>query len=249
MQFYINIPYTFPGGVTRTFDLIVPDGNASEIPLLVWIHGGGWCGGEKRIFNDFERFVFHGCAVLSIDYRLSQDAPFPAQLEDCKTAIRWARANAEKYGYSAERVIIGGSSAGGHLAALVGLTNGQQVFDVGPYMEYSSCVQAVVDLFGPADLRDLPTLQKEIDTLVCKDVRLTEQASPICWVCENAPDFLIVHGQKDTLVPVVQSRRLKEALCNAGNCVDYLEIPDGLHGFDSIDFYNALTSFIISHIS
>ena len=133
MRYYFDIPITFPGNVRRTFDLIVPAGEASDISLLIWIHGGGWMEGEKRIFNEFERFVFRGYAVLSIDYRFSQDAPFPAQLEDCKTAVRWARANAEKYGYNAEKVIVGGNSAGGHLAALLGLTNGEKQYDIGQF--------------------------------------------------------------------------------------------------------------------
>lgn len=245
MRYYFDIPFTFPNNVQKTFDLIVPEGEALDIPLLIWIHGGGWMGGEKRIFNDFERFVFHGYAVLSIDYRFIQDAPFPAQLEDCKTAVRWARANAKEYGYNAEKVIVGGNSAGGHLAALLGLTNGEKQYDIGQYSDYSSDVQAVVDLYGPADLRKLLPLGEVIDKLVNGNEELAALASPICHEVKNAPDFLIVHGMKDDLVPIEQSRALKEKLCEAGVTVEYLEIPEGSHGFDSIDFYNILNKFIL----
>ena len=94
-----GLPITYPDNVQRAFDLIIPNRNPADIPLLIWIHGGGWIGGEKRIANEFERFSYRGYAVLSIDYRFSQEAVFPAQLEDCKMAVRWARANADKYGY------------------------------------------------------------------------------------------------------------------------------------------------------
>lgn len=247
MRYYFDIPITFPGNVQRTFDLIVPAGEASDIPLLIWIHGGGWMEGEKRIFNEFERFVFRGYAVLSIDYRFSQDAPFPAQLEDCKTAVRWARANAEKYGYNAEKVIVGGNSAGGHLAALLGMTNGEKRYDVGQYLDYSSDVQAVVDMFGPTDLRKLFPLQEVVCRLVNGNEELVALASPVCYEPKGAPDFLIVHGMKDDLVPIEQSRMLKNKLCEAGVTVEYLEVPEGIHGFDSEDFYHLLTKFVLEH--
>lgn len=247
MNFYLDIPFTFPGNISKTFDLIVPAGNSAKIPLLVWIHGGAWSGGEKRIFNDFERFVYRGYAVLSIDYRLSNEAVFPAQLEDCKTAIRWARANAEKYGYNAENIIVGGSSAGGHLATLLGVTNGKTEYDVGPYKNYSSDVQAVVDLFGPSDLRNLPTLQDAINKLVNNDESLAMLASPVHHVPVYVPDFLIVHGTADRVVPIEQSRLLKTYLFELGADVEYLEIAEGIHGFDSSEFYNIMNKFILEH--
>ena len=250
MRFYLDIPVQLPGNIQKTYDLIVPEGVAGGIPLLVWIHGGGWCGGEKRIYNDFERFSHRGYAVLSIDYRFSQDAPFPAQLIDCKTAIRWARANAVKYGYNAEKILVGGSSAGGHLAALLGVTNGQEKYDRGPYLEYSSDVQAVVDEFGPSDLmvEKLPALKKDLQALLQNDAEKIHHASPSRLVCGGEPPFLILHGTADSCVPIEQSRELANILKQAGNAVQFIEIPSGGHGFDTREFYDTLAQFVLSQL-
>lgn len=249
MKFYLDLPVTFPGNVQRTYDLIVPDGDPATIPLLVWIHGGGWCGGEKRIYNEFERFSYRGFAVLSIDYRFSQDAPFPAQLIDCKSAIRWARAHATKYGYNATRIIVGGSSAGGHLAALLGVTNDTRKYDQGDNLEYRSDVQGVVDFFGPADLSSglMPNLEKELNALLLQDPILIQQASPVSLISGDEPPFLILHGTSDPTVPVEQSRVLFKLLRDAGVDVSYCEVPGGEHGFDTIETYQSLTGFLLKH--
>lgn len=250
MQFYLDIPVLLPGGISKTYDLIVPEGEPSEIPLLVWIHGGGWCGGEKRVYNDFERFCYRGFAVLSIDYRLSQEAPFPAQLIDCKSAIRWARANAEKYGYCADRIVVGGSSAGGHLAALLGVTNAETCYDQGESLQYSSAVQAVVDEFGPVDLdtEKIPDLTRDLRALLLDDPELIRAASPTRLVTGQEPPFLIVHGTDDPLVPLEQSRVLAQTLRRAGSEVTYLEVPGGGHGFDTPEFYHTLTAFVCGQL-
>lgn len=250
MKFYLDIPFSFPENINKTFDLIVPDGEPKNIPLLVWVHGGGWCGGEKRVYNDFERFTNRGYAVLSIDYRLSQEAPFPAQLIDCKSAIRWARANADMYGYNADRILVGGSSAGGHLAALLGVTNDCPEYDCGLYLEFSSNVQAVVDKYGPTDLvaEQMPNLAGDIRALVLDDDAKIYAASPLRQVHGNEPPFLVLHGVADPLVPVSQSRRFVQALQQAGTQVQYLEVPGGEHGFDTVEDYNALTQFILTQL-
>lgn len=246
MQFYLDIPVLFPGKIQKTYDLIVPEGTPSEIPLLVWIHGGGWCGGEKRVYNDFERFSNRGFAVLSIDYRFSQEAPFPAQLIDCKRAIRWARANAAQYGYCADKIVVGGSSAGGHLAALLGVTNENPAFDQGEDLQYSSTVQAVVDEFGPADLdeKKMPGLTHELRALLQDDPQRIAAASPLRQITGNEPPFFVTHGTADPLVPVEQSRLFAKKLLQAGVNVTYLEVAGGEHGFDTTEFYHALTDFI-----
>lgn len=250
MQFYLDIPVTFPGEIKKTFDLIVPDGQDANPPLLIWIHGGGWCGGEKRIYNDFERFCWRGYAVLSIDYRFSQDAMFPAQLIDCKTAVRWGRAHAAQYGYCADRILVGGSSAGGHLAAMLGVTNGQAQYDEGPYLAYSSAVQAVVDEFGPADLNPdkLPALRRDLSVLLGGDEERTRQASPVQLVSGKEPSFLILHGSDDPCVPAAQSRAFAQVLHNAGCDVQYYEVPGGEHGFDTTESYEILTEFILKQL-
>ena len=250
MQFYLDIPIVFPGEIKRTFDLIVPDGQSQKPPLLIWIHGGGWCGGEKRIYNDFERFCWHGYAVLSIDYRFSQDAPFPAQLIDCKTAVRWARAHAAQYGYCADRLLVGGSSAGGHLAAMLGVTNGKTEYDKGPYLEYSSTVQAVVDEFGPVDLAPdrNPALRGSLSALLGGNSENIRLASPVQLVSGNEPPFLILHGSSDPCVPVAQSRVFAEILRKAGCDVLYYEVPSGGHGFDTPESCALLTKFVLDQL-
>lgn len=246
MQFYLDIPISLPGGVEKTYDLIVPKGNPQDIPLLMWIHGGGWCSGEKRIFNELERFVHRGYAVLSISYRFTQDAPFPAQLIDCKFALRWARAHAEKYGYNAQKVLVGGSSAGGHLATMMGLTNDDPRYDCGEYLEYSSQVQAVMDAFGPADLQVslMPDVEEDLLALHGNDPEIIREVSPIYRVKAPVPPFLILHTIGDPVVPVEQSRRFRQALCDAGAQPEYLEIPGNDHGYDSLEAYQAITAFV-----
>ena len=227
--------------------MILPDGAPDDIPLLIWIHGGGWCGGEKRIYNDWERFSHRGYGVLSIAYRFTQEASFPAQLIDCKFAVRWARANAEKYGYNGETILVGGGSAGGHLASLMGLTNDNPRYDVGEYLEYSSRVQGVLDSYGPTDLRTTqfpPDMEENLLALHSNDPETIREASPLCHVRPSAPPFLILHGTADPIVPPCHSFRFFKALRDVGADVTYLEIPGGNHGFDSPDACAAITAFV-----
>lgn len=248
MKFYLNIPIALSETVTKTYDLIVPAGNPSEIPLLIWIHGGAWRGGDKRIFNDFERFARRGFAVLSIDYRFIQEAAFPAQLIDCKFAIRWARAHAEIYGYNADTIIVGGGSAGGHLAALLGVTNDDPRYDIGMYLGHSSKVQAVVDEYVPVNLvnSDMPDFTPVMDALLGDDPQLWHDASPLQLITGTEPPFLILHGTDDPTIPFDQSKRFYEALKTAGVDAQFYAVPGGLHGFDSLESYKILTDFILA---
>lgn len=244
MPYYLDIPVKLSENVTKHYDLIVPAGITPQKPLLVWIHGGAWCGGEKRIFNSFERFIHRGFAVLSISYRFVQQSPFPAQLIDCKFAIRWARAHAEKYGYNADKIIVGGGSAGGHLASLLAITNNDKRYDIGEYTQYSSAVQAVVDEYGPVDLTgdDIPGLSEKLgDTPEAR-----YEASPIKRITGNEPPFLIMHGTADSTVPYSQSVCFYEELKAAGVDVIFHTVHGGEHGYDDIDAYKVLTDFIFS---
>ena len=251
MNYHMGIPVSLPGNITKTYDLFVPDGDPGSIPLLLWIHGGAWCGGEKQVMNAFERFLFHGFAVLSIDYRYSQEAPFPAQLIDCKSAVRWARAHAAEYGYNADKIVVGGDSAGGHLAALLGVTNGSGAYDCGEYLQYSSDVQAVVDEYGPTNLvaEELPVLTSELFAFLQNDPQKIHDASPLQLVTGKEPPFLIFHGTADPVVPMEQSTQFYEKLRQAGVQVQYHQVPGGDHGFDSLEAYHILTDFILSQFS
>lgn len=248
MAYYLDIPYTFPGGITKYFDLIVPHNLKKDIStLLVWVHGGGWCSGSKRIQNEFHRFCYRGYPMLAIDYRFIQDALFPAQLIDCKSAVRWIRAHAAEYGIKADRIIVGGGSAGGHLASLMAMTNNDPRYDIGDNLEYSSAVDAVVDLWGLTDLTPESPAWDARKSLVDGDPVLGREQSPLHLVTADAPPFLICHGDRDTAIPVSDSRQLRDALQAVGVPVTYYEKPGVGHGFDDENLYRLLTEFIQEH--
>ena len=247
---YRNLPYVTNGHQRQKLDLYLPkDGNAvrhaaHNFPLIIRIHGGAWLGGSK----DMERpgdYVHEGYAVASIGYRLIQHAIFPAQIEDCKAAIRYLRANAQKYNLDPNRFAAWGWSAGGHLAALVGTTGDVNEFDVGENLNVSSRVQAVVDYFGPADLlrmdegREPNSMfhsnsnspeSKLIGCNVPDNPEKAAKASPVTYITKDDPPFLIVHGDKDPLVPHHQSEILEAALKKAGVPVTFYTVKGGGHG-------------------
>lgn len=209
---------------------------------MVWIHGGAWLGGSKERPPAL-RFVAKGYAVASVNYRLSQHAIFPAQIEDCKAAIRWLRANAAKHGYDPNRIGVWGSSAGGHLVALLGTTSGVKEFDVGPNAGVSSRVQAVCDFFGPTDFTKMSSFPstmhhdapdspeaKLIGGPVQENKDKARRANPITYVTKDDPPFLIVHGDKDPLVPHNQSELLLDALKKAGLEATLYTVQGGGHG-------------------
>jgi acetyl esterase/lipase len=178
--------------------------------------------------------VQDGYAVASIDYRLTRTAPFPAQIEDCKAAVRWLRANAANYNLDADRIGVWGMSAGGHLAALLGTSGGvPELEGNGDNMQYSSRVQAVCDVAGPADLAALtnvgPKRMFAIESLLGgplgKDKAKAVAASPVHYVSKDDPPFLIVHGEGDRVVPLEQSQRLYEELRKAGVNVTLKILP------------------------
>lgn len=159
-------PFTLPAGIRMEKDLAyIPNGDAAQkldiylpekpadkpLPLIVHIHGGGWRGGNK-FPCPVMGMVHKGYVVASVEYRFSQKAVFPAQIQDCQAAIRWLRARAKEFGFDANRVGVIGGSAGGHLSALVGTAGGKQAFaPIGGHTDQSDRVQAVCDIFGPAD--------------------------------------------------------------------------------------------------
>jgi acetyl esterase/lipase len=148
-----DLAYVTHGGPSQTLDLYAAK-KAKDVPLIVWIHGGGFFFGSKEGFP-VEPVPLHllleGYAVASINYRLSSEAVFPAQLEDCKAAIRWLRAHADEFGIDPNRIGVWGASAGGNLAALVGTAGEVRDFEVGENLGYSSRVKAVCDFYGPTD--------------------------------------------------------------------------------------------------
>lgn len=241
-----NLVYASVNGIDLKLDIYVPKNAATALPLVVWIHGGGWRSGSKMNPRALP-LAKEGFAVASINYRLTDVAVFPAQIHDCKAAIRYLRANAKEHNIDPDRIGVWGSSAGGHLAALLGTSNGKQELEgkVGKYLETSSDVQAVCDWFGPSDFLTMPIGKRkfkegedpEIKFLggpISKKLVLAELCSPVTHVTKDAPPFLIMHGDKDTLVPLQQSQLLHDRLKGEGADVTLIVMEDTGHGFRNI---------------
>ena len=258
-----DLEYVPSGHARQKLDLYLPNevGPRVKWPLLVWIHGGAWLSGSKERPAALS-FVAKGYAVASINYRLSQHAIFPAQIEDCKAAIRWLRAGAGKYGYDPNHIGVWGASAGGHLVALLGATGDVTEFDVGPNAGVSSRVQAVCDFFGPTDFTKMSsfpsTMQhdaadspesKLIGGPVQQNKDKVQRANPILYVTKDDPPFLIVHGDKDPLVPHNQSEILLDALKKAGVEATLYTVAGGGHGgFKDPQVDVLLTEFFQKHL-
>lgn len=234
-QKFLNVAYVEGGHERQKLDVYAPpreEGSTKKPKLIVWIHGGGWQAGSKEnppaLF-----FLNEGYAVASLNYRYSQQAPSPAQIEDCKTAIRFLRAKADEYGYDASKIGVWGASAGGHLVSLLG-TSGDVKELEGPdlYSDQSSRVQAVCNYFGPTDFVNIDKHMTPVVTLDWKGPNSlvakllggpladrqeeAKAASPITYVTKDDPTFLTFHGDKDALVPLGQAEALDEALKKAG---------------------------------
>jgi acetyl esterase/lipase len=194
--------------------------------------------------------VFKGYAVASVEYRFSQKGIFPAQIQDCQAAIRWLRAHAKQYNFDTEHLGAVGGSAGGHLSALVGTSGGKKAFPpIGGNEEQSDRVQAVIDIYGPADFSTV--MQQAAEDKNVKNIfafntssdpyssligaKLDDKAkadavSPVHYVSKDNPPFLILHGTHDTLVPYAQSVQLEAAL-KAQNIPVWLQtLPGAGHG-------------------
>ncbi|MHA6630484.1 alpha/beta hydrolase fold domain-containing protein [Pseudonocardia sichuanensis] len=240
-----GVPYAaVPGSRPLELDLYLPDGGPA--PLVVFLHGGGWRLGSRHAASPaypatapFERIAQAGIAVASVDYRLSGEAVWPAQLHDAKAAVRWLRARAGELGIDGSRIAAWGESAGGHLAELLGLTAGDAALEgevgvTGP----SSAVVAVVAWYAPSDVGAVATdigtdpmnpSSREAQLLGAPAPAVPHAAaaaSPITHVSPAAPPFLLLHGRADRAVPCVQSERLHDGLRRAGADVE-LHVYDG----------------------
>ncbi|HEX4588895.1 MAG TPA: alpha/beta hydrolase [Gemmataceae bacterium] len=209
-------------------DLYVPKSD-TPLPLIVWVHGGGWEMGSKERTGPSLALLEKGFALASINYRLSSQAVFPAQIEDCKAAVRWLRANAKEHNLDPVHFGAWGMSAGGHLVALLGTTGDADFCSLDGGKDCSSAVQAVCDWFGPADFlhwgaitvndpfaRRPSPISRLFGGLVPDKLDVAKKASPILHVSKASAPFLIFHGDKDGMVPLQQSEALNEALKKAG---------------------------------
>ena len=238
-----DIAYVTDGHERQKLDLYIPD-TGENLPLIIWVHGGAWRGGSKERYAPME-YLKSGYAGASINYRLSQHAVFPAQIEDVKAAVRWIRANTETYRLDPNRFAAWGSSAGGHLVAMLGTTGDITEFEVGENLEVSSQVQAVVNYFGPTDFLQMDTHRlpdglvhdasdspesKLVGGPIQEHKDRVARANPITYVSKADPPMLIIHGDQDKLVPYHQSLLLKEALEAVGAPVTLYKVEGGGHG-------------------
>jgi acetyl esterase/lipase len=225
-QRHLSVPYAKVGNETLRMDLFIP-ASGKPVPVVVCIHGGAWKYGDRHDLawsasgDTFIASLLNaGYACATIDYRLAPKHKFPAQIEDCKTAVRFLRSKAAQYGLDDKKIAAAGFSAGGHLASLLGNTDSDAGFD-GPLLSgHSSKVACVLDYFGPTDLclyypseglREsfmMPWLGK--DASVSLDVY--RKASPVEYVSRNSVPHLIVHGTFDLTVPVIHAERLRDKL-------------------------------------
>ncbi len=274
-----GVAYASPYGFRPLhLDLYTPTPTVGLLPIVVWIHGGAFAMGHRGMLPDFLRdggFFAHvaeaGFAVAAIDYRLSGEALFPAQLHDVKAAVRWLRTRAAEFGADPGRIALWGESAGGHLASITGMTGRPAVVSAHPELEgavgYTGCVssvRAVVDWYGPTDFAAMDR-QAPDDSKMAHDapdspeslllggpvqelpdaVRL---ANPCTYVGPGAPAFLIRHGTADRLVPFEQSVLLATALREAGASVDFEAVDGADHVFDNCPDRWSLVDEAISFI-
>ncbi len=259
-----DVVYKKINGLSLRLDIYSPKSISHPLPVVLWIHGGGWSRGRKEQRPPVN-LMAQGYIIVSIEYRLSDEAPFPAQIEDCKAAVRWLRANASTYQIDPDHIGAWGHSAGGHLAALLGTSGGvAELEGAGDNSKFSSSIQAACDMSGPSDiLRLYENVSNATEGSSRRAKTYVEQflggkgeqlkakaiaASPINYVSKDDAAFLVIHGENDMSIPVSQSEQFVEKLKAAG--VDAtLEVAKGRgHGVGGPMFASVITSFFDKHL-
>lgn len=244
--------------IALKMDTAFPKRQADDalLPVIVYIHGGGWNAGSKEAgFRQMVGFAAGGYFAVSINYRLSGQAKYPAAVHDCKAAIRFIRAHADELGIDQNRIGVWGHSAGAHLAALLGTSGNTSVLDgkVGDAdpAAISSAVQCVVDFSGPVDLRidgaNGPIAQWFGGPL-SQHQDLARQASPLTYIDADDPPVLIVHGTKDQTVNIRQAVLFEKALKDGGVQVEYMPIEGAGHGVADPAAYIRTAEFFDQHL-
>ena len=262
-----DISYAGTDNARQTLDLALPIKRISDkpLPVIAFIHGGGWRGGSKDGgLNRIRSFLKSGnYAGVSIGYRLSNEAKWPAQIHDCKAAIRWVKANAVKHGLDGSKIAVHGTSAGGHLVAMLGTSAGVKAMDgsIGAYTSQSTKVACVVDYFGPTNFLRMNDFESRIDHdakdspeglliggPVQDNKKKTLTADPISYVSKEDSPFLIMHGTKDMAVPYNQSVILHSALKKIGVPSALLTVTGGGHGVGGGVLNEHLQKFFDHHL-
>jgi acetyl esterase/lipase len=228
--------------------------------LIVWIHGGAWKSGDKKA-TPGPVLALAGYVCASINYRLTDEAAFPAQIDDCRAALKFLRQNSAQYGIDPERIGIWGLSAGGHLAALLALAPEESRAQPS---RTNAAIKAVCDWAGPADFitiseqaddkntleLDSPTgaVAKLLNGLPKQKPALARAASPVNYVTSQAPPFLIVHGEKDNVVPPEQSKELAKLLAENNVSVELIMVPGVKHDLNDVNLVTKSIDFFDRHL-
>ncbi len=243
--------------VELTLDAAFPRQSGGEaLPVVVYVHGGGWSGGSKEIGLGWTvDFAEGGYFAVTINYRLSGDAPFPAAVHDCKAAVRFLRAHAAELSIDPQRIGLWGHSAGGHLSALVGASGNDWKLEgeVEP-TGVSAEVRCVASVSGPVDLTKFrgPRARSVLAPWLGQEPAEYEAnaraASPLTYLDARDPPVLIVHGTADRLVPLEQAELFKEALERAGVPFEYVPVPEGGHNLARRDVSRKIAAFFDRHL-
>lgn len=235
-----NIVYSVASGYECKLDVYTRRAAPAPLPVVIFIHGGGWVGGIKETATFWLLpYLQMGCAVVNVEYRLAKVALAPAAVEDCRLALRWVTKNARAYNFDSTRIIVTGGSAGGHLALMTGMLDSTAGFDapkdwdqINPPLR----VAAIVNWYGITDVKDLlagPNRQNyAVSWLGSQPNReaLADRVSPLTYVRKYLPPILTIHGTADQLVPYNHAVRLHAELQKAGVPNELLTIPEGRHG-------------------
>jgi acetyl esterase/lipase len=260
-----DLDYAGKNNPRQKLDLLLPKDRTKKPPLVVFIHGGGWVSGRKEDGLAIARDLVTagGYAAASLNYRLVTEAIWPAQIHDCKAAVRFLRAKAADYGFDGDRIGVMGMSAGGHLVSLLGTVNGEPALEgqLGPFAKTNSRVQCVVNFFGPTDfdgyLAMAPTSERRrgeqlVARLLGRDQaevrRNLTAASPARWVTEDDAPFFTAHGTKDDLVPFAQATTIHTALEKAGVESHLVAMEGAGHGFASDELNRRILRFLDKHL-
>ena len=240
-----DLEYARVGDHSLRLDLHLP-ANRPKSPLIVWVHGGAWRSGSKSSMP-LGDLVQAGYAVASVDYRLSTEARFPAQIHDIKASIRFLRANRSQWNLP-EKIVIAGNSAGGHLAALMGVSNDHTELEgtIGSNLPESSDVQGVVSFYGASNLTTIldqstphglsvriPALDLLLGAQPRDAVELARLASPVFQVDADDPPLLLLHGDQDPQMPINQAHELEGAYQSAKLRVEFVVVHGAAHGGDA----------------
>ena len=266
-----DVEYGKGGDTILKLDIVRPKTQPKDpMPVVVFIHGGGWQKGDKQSgLGRLIPLVQKGYFGATINYRLTDIAPFPAQIEDCKCAIRWVRAHAKEYNLDPDHIGVWGGSAGGHLVALLGTSGGVKALEgKGGSNDQSSKVQAVADYFGPTDFpywaeeakkkgfnqeqlesqRGGSAITKLLGGNFSEKMDVAKKASPTTYIDKNDPPIFIGHGEKDALVPISQSEVFYDMLKKAGVDAAFHIVKGQGHGFRDPETDKMVRDFFDKHL-